>query len=176
MTDSKEAKNPTIEITESNEVLRSEVPYRQAIGSLMYLADISRPDISFTVNQLARKVANPTETNWKQIKHLFRYIKGTVGLGIKYERKLLGNNQALISYSDSDFAGDGESSKSTTGFVILFNNSPIHWKTQPQRHVTLSSTGAEIIALCSLSKELSWINRRRRRKIHPTFDQLYEKL
>jgi hypothetical protein len=78
--------------------------------------------------------------------------------GIKYSNEAVKQEQ-LISYSDSDFAGNYETSKSTTGFVILLNGSPVHWKTQLQRHITLSSTESEVIALCALSKELSWIRR-----------------
>lgn len=80
-------------------------------------------------------------------------------MGIKFLRKPSNDENAIIGYSDSDFAGDRESSKSTTGFVVLFNGAPFHWKTKLQDHVTLSSTEAEVIALCTLSKELSWINR-----------------
>lgn len=156
MANSNSVTNPIGNFEQTTEPLRQDVPYRQAIGSLMYLADTSRPDISFAVNRLARKVANPTESDWKQVKHLLRYLSGTVNLGIKYARK---GSCAITSYSDSDYAGDTDTSKSTTGFVILFNNAVFHWKTQLQRHVTLSSTEAEVIALCSLSKELSWINR-----------------
>lgn len=95
-------------------------------------------------------------SDWKAAKQLLRYLKGTINYGIKYHRE---DKSGLISYSDSDYAGDMETAKSTTGYVLLFNGSPFHWKTQKQRHVTLSSTEAEVIALCSLSKELFWIRR-----------------
>ena len=137
--------------------LDKNVPYKSAVSSLAYLADTTRPDISFAVNQLQRKMANPTIADWKRTKQVFRYIAGTTRYGIMYKSKP--TNCSLIGYSDSDFAGDYDSSKSTTGFVILFNDAPIHWKSQLQQHVTLSSTEAEVIALCSLSKQLSWIRR-----------------
>lgn len=65
----------------------------------------------------------------------------------------------LSGYCDSDFAGDEQSNKSTTGYVILYYGTLFHWKTQLQRHVSLSSTEAEVIALCTLTKEIAWIRR-----------------
>lgn len=78
--------------------------------------------------------------------------------GIKYS-KVECEGPTLIGYCDSDFAGDESTNKSTTGYTIMFNGSIFHWKTQLQRHVTLSSTEAEVIALCALTKELMWIRR-----------------
>lgn len=100
------------------EKLSADVPYRSAIGSLAYLADTSRPDIAYAVNQLARKMASPNESDWKRAKQVLRYLKSTIGLGIMF-RKVSVEMPTLIGYCDSDFAGD-ETSRSTTGYVILF--------------------------------------------------------
>lgn len=157
MTNAKPAKNPMIKLDEQEEhALRPSVPYRSAIGMLQYLSDFSRPDIAYAVNKLARKMACPTETDWKLVKHLLRYLVGSKSMGIKFSNQGRGE---LVAYSDSDFAGDYESAKSTTGYIIVFNGAPIHWKSQLQRHVTVSSTESEVVALCTLSKELSWIRR-----------------
>lgn len=157
MLDANKANNPVIMFMAEETLLDGSVPYRNAVGSLSYLADTTRPDIAFAVNQLTRKSAAPTTSDWKKVKHVLRYLKGTPNLGIKFKSEVISEN--LIGYCDSDFSGCVETSKSTTGYVILFNNSPFHWKTQLQKHVTLSSTEAEVIALCALSKELSWIRR-----------------
>lgn len=71
MLDSKPADNPVANFEDSKEPLRSDVPYRQAVGSLSYLADTSRPDIAFAVNRLAQKNKNPTESDWKQDSETF---------------------------------------------------------------------------------------------------------
>lgn len=149
--------NPGIMLPEEEVPLEPNKPYRNVVGSLAYLADTTRPDIAFVVNRLARKLAAPTQNDWKRVKHLLRYLRGTVTTGIKYHDKT--SKETLIGYSDSDFAGNIITSKSTTGYIILFNESPFHWKSQLQRHVTLSSTEAEVIALCALSKEMAWIRR-----------------
>lgn len=102
-------------------------------------------------------MASPTESDWQKVK----YLNGAPNLGIRYHRgdARVSVDEPLIGYSDSDFAGHRKTSKSTTGYVIMFNGAAIHWKTQLQRHVTLSSTEAEVIAKCSLAKELAWIRR-----------------
>lgn len=157
MNNLKKAYNPIIANNERDESVLTDQPYRSAVGSLAFLADMTRPDISCAVNKLARNMANPTMDDWHNVTQVFRYLKATINLGIKFASKCVAESN-LIGYSDSDFAGD-KSSKSTTGWVILFNGAPIHWKTQLQKHITLSSTEAEVIALCALSKELSWIRR-----------------
>lgn len=151
--------NPVNKFDETDDkALKPEVPYRSAVGSLAYLADMTRPDIAFAVNQLARKLSSPTENDWKRVKQVLRYLIGTLDYGIMYQKKE-DTGPKIIGYSDSDFSGDSDTSKSTTGYVIMFNKQAIHWKSQLQKHVTLSSTEAEVIALCSLSKELAWVRR-----------------
>ena len=60
------------------------VPYLQAVGSLMYLATATRPDISYAVGVLARFSKNPGPTHWKAVKHVFRYLKGTLDYKLTY--------------------------------------------------------------------------------------------
>lgn len=159
MSDSYPADNPMTNLNDKDDgPLDPKIPYRAVIGSLSYLADATRPDIAFAVNQLAQKSVDPTINDWKRAKHLLRYLRGTTKCGIVYQYGTF-NEPLLIGYSDSDFAGHVSSSKSTTGYVVMFNGSLIHWKTQLQKHVTTSSTEAEVIALCTLSKELAWIRR-----------------
>ena len=63
------------------------VPYLSAIGALLYLAQCTRPDISFDVNLLARYSNAPTRRHWNGVKDIFRYLKGTTDLGLLYTRK-----------------------------------------------------------------------------------------
>lgn len=119
--------------------LDDNIPYRQAIGSLMYAAVTTRLDIAFAVNRMSRKVSNPTETDGISVKRIFRYLKDKRGIGINYQTEQKG----LFAYCDADFAGDEETARSTTGIVILFGEAPIYWRSQRQTLVTLSSTEAE---------------------------------
>lgn len=156
MKQSNPTNNPIVVYAKESEQLKEATPYRNAVGSLAYLADTSRPDIAYAVNRLARKMSQPNDNDWKAVKQVLKYLQGTKTHGIWY--KTMPSSNELIGFCDSDFAGD-ESSKSTTGYLITFNGSIFHWKSQLQRHVTLSSTEAEVIALCSLAKEMSWIRR-----------------
>lgn len=156
MSSSKPVENPSPMVYDLREdTVPENAPIREAIGSLMYLANTSRPDLSFAVNYVARNVNKPTLTLWKNIKRILRYLQGTKDLSIVYRA----DNQNLISFCDSDFAGDNDTRRSTTGYLVIFSGGPIIWKTQRQKHVTLSSTEAEYVALCSAAKEMSWLRR-----------------
>lgn len=76
------------------------LPYREAVGSLLYLAGATRPDISFAVNVLSRHQINPTENDWKMVQRVFRYLKGTKTLGLRY----LGATNDIQAFSDARFA------------------------------------------------------------------------
>ena len=65
------------------------VPYKEAIGSLMYLANATRPDIAFAVNYLARKQLEPTEEDWLDVKRVFRYLRGTANRGLVLRGKII---------------------------------------------------------------------------------------
>ncbi|KAG2776373.1 hypothetical protein PC129_g6398 [Phytophthora cactorum] len=93
--------------------------YRKAVGMLMYLATGTRPDLAFAVEQLSRFVAKPSAKHVGTLKRILRYLAGTVGYGITYERaNEVPSSVALEGYCDSDWANDPESRKSTTGFVF----------------------------------------------------------
>ena len=72
-------KDPFKPQEKNEELIGPEVPYLSAIGVLMYLANYTRPNIAFTVNLLARYSSSPIRRYWSRIKHIFRYLKGTIG-------------------------------------------------------------------------------------------------
>ena len=71
---------------EEEEILGPHVPYLSAVGALMYLANSTRPDIAFAVNMLVRHSAAPTKRHWVGVKIIFRYLNGTIDLGLFYSR------------------------------------------------------------------------------------------
>ncbi|CAH9079354.1 unnamed protein product [Cuscuta epithymum] len=71
---------------DDEDILGPEVPYLSVIGSLLYLANSTRPDIAFYVNLLARYNSCPTRRHWNKIKHIFRYLRGTIDLGLFYHK------------------------------------------------------------------------------------------
>jgi len=143
-----------IQKSEVNNKLRKEIPYREAVGSLSYLAMTTRLDIAYAVNQVARHSADPSEADWKDVKRIMRYLKGSKEMGIKYPRE---NSGTVEAYCDADFCGDKDKCKSTTGFVINYSGAPFTWKSKRQSLVTLNSTEAESVSICTTTKELTWL-------------------
>lgn len=142
---------------DGNESEIPNVPYREAVGSLMFLAMISRPDIAFAVNALSRYLNKYNQYHWNAAKRVFRYLKETAELGIMYKS---GRNDFILEgYSDADFAGDIETRRSTTGYVFMLANGPVTWTSQRQQSVTLSTTEAEYVAAAAAAKETMWLRK-----------------
>jgi hypothetical protein len=85
--------------------------YRQLIGSLMYLVN-TRPDICYAVNVLSQFMSQPRQTHWKAAKNALRYLRGTVGYGLRYASSV---DLSLQGYPDADWAGSAVDRKSTFG-------------------------------------------------------------
>lgn len=97
-------------------------PYQQAVGSLIFAACVSRPDIMFAVGNVSKFLVNPSLEHWKAVKRIMLYLKGTSNQGITY--RFDGNNQ-LVGYCDVDYANDKETRKSTTGLTLILAGGPI---------------------------------------------------
>ncbi|XP_055908638.1 uncharacterized protein LOC129943317 [Eupeodes corollae] len=131
-------------------------PYREAVGSLMYLEIGSRPDISYALGVASRHLDKPTTQDITAVKRIIRYVKGTRLLGICFKS----NNKLIVScFSDADYGGDTETRRSTSGFVFLLGHSPISWSSQRQQCVALSTMEAEYIAGANAVKEIVWLLR-----------------
>ena len=132
-------------------------PYRELVGSLMFLSIVSRPDISHSVNVVSRFLDCNGKSHWDAAKRILRYIKATLSYGIMYR----GNCDSLIpiGYSDSDFAGDVNTRKSTSGYIFKVCGGPITWCAQRQTIVTLSTCEAEYVAASNASREAIWLTR-----------------
>ena len=98
-------------------------PYAQAVGSLNYLTTATRPDLAPAVGVVSRYSSYPGPEHVAAVKRIFRYLRGTPDLGIRYG----GDAMALIGFVDADFAGDADDSKSTTGFAFTLNGGPVSW-------------------------------------------------
>ncbi|XP_058827254.1 uncharacterized protein LOC131687216 [Topomyia yanbarensis] len=130
--------------------------YRSLVGGLLYLAVTARPDIAACTAILGRKFSAPGEADWTAAKRVLRYLKATAD----YSLQLGGEpDKTLIGYSDSDWAGDVVSRKSTSGFVFLFGGGVISWASRRQTSVTLSSMEAEYVALSEACQEIVWLRK-----------------
>lgn len=135
----------------------TDIPYREAVGSLMYLATATRPDIAHAVSIVSQKLDNPSDGDWKRVKRILRYLKGTVGCGIIYRA----NHKVgvLEAFCDADYAGDRETRRSTSGVVCKYAGGAVSWMSQKQKSVSLSTTEAEFIAMSEGAKEVIWVKR-----------------
>ena len=125
--------------------------YQSIIGSLMYLSVSSRPDITYSVSRLARFSSQPNNQHWTALK---RYLKGTVHYGITYTRK---SSKECTGYSDSDWAGDLDNRKSTSGYIFQVSGGAVTWRSKKQSCVALSTAEAEYTALSSAAQEAAWL-------------------
>ena len=128
--------------------------FQSAVGSLMYAMIETRPDIAFAVSTLSQFASNPNEEHWKALKHLFRYLQGSLSLGISYGKP---GNQAIIGFTDSDWAGDKGTRKSTSGYLFKLGNGAVSWSSKRQPTVALSSCEAEYMAATQCVKEAIWL-------------------
>ncbi|KAJ3474117.1 hypothetical protein NLI96_g12642 [Meripilus lineatus] len=142
--------------TDSERQEMSTIPYINAVGALMYLSTCIRPDISYTVHKLARFNTNPGMAHWKAVKHLFRYLKGTMDLTLTYSPNPH-STELFRTFSDADHAGEVDSRKSTGGFVVMIGTGAVSWSSKLQSMVGLSTTEAEFVAGNEAGKELMWI-------------------
>ena len=99
----------------------------------------------------------PTENDWRKVKRIFRYIKGTISLGIKYGPKR--KPAVLDKYSDSDYASVTSSRKSTSALIFKFAGGAITWKSKLQQCVALSTTEAKFVAASEAAREVIWLAR-----------------
>jgi hypothetical protein len=129
--------------------------FKQIVGSLMYLL-ATRPDLTYSVCLVARFMERPTEMHFAAIKRILRYLKGTLGYGVMYKHDA-GMKFELVGWSDSDYAGDLNDRKSTTGFVFMLGDSAISWSSKKQPIVTLSTTEAEFVATSACACQCVWL-------------------
>ena len=151
----------TADLTSMNENDRAlstkyHATYRSLLGGLLYLATCTRPDLSFPVSVLARHLHQPTIRHILLLKQVLRYLVGTKEMGLKYKIFSYLSDSSLCAYVDADWKGCKETRKSTTGYVICINNTPVLWKTKKQSIIALSSADAEYIAQSKCAKQLIW--------------------
>jgi hypothetical protein len=129
--------------------------YKQMVGCLMYLL-ATRPDIAFSVCLVARYMERPTEIHVAAVKRIMRYLKGSLSFGIWYRSGDVDDLQ-MIGWTDSDYAGDSDDRKSTSGYVFKLASGAISWSSKKQPIVTLSTTEAEFVAAASSACQAVWL-------------------
>ncbi|KAI7942641.1 hypothetical protein MJO28_012668 [Puccinia striiformis f. sp. tritici] len=127
-------------------------PYNQLIGSLLWVSQCTRPDVSFVVNRLSQHLRDPSEAHWQAAVRILNYLVTT-----KHIKLRLGGKLELSGYSDADWAEDRDDRRSTSAYTYQIGIGAISWKSRKQATVSLSSTEAEYKALSDSCKEGLWL-------------------
>jgi hypothetical protein len=139
------------------ELLKDEeqAAFAEIIGSLLYLAAHTRPDIAYAVGALSRYMTKPSNDHWRAAKGIVRYLAGTVQEGITF-----GQRQARVEgYCDSDFAGDIETRRSRSGYIFMFGGGAFAWNSKLQTTVATSTAGAEYVAGAAAAKMALYVQK-----------------
>ena len=131
--------------------------FRSGVGSLLYLLKHSRPDLSNSVRELSKVMDAANKAHQKALFRAIKFVEQT------QERKLVlspvheNMHWEIKAYSDSDFAGDTDTRKSVSGYIIYLNGAAIAWRSKGQKSVSLSSTEAEYMAISEVAMEILYI-------------------
>lgn len=134
--------------TENDQVV-TPTKYRGAVGTLMYLAMCTRPDVLYAVNMLSGHQLDPTRHEWRVVDRVFGYLQGTRHFSLTYR----GLKDGLEACSDAGLADCG-GSPTTCGWVAQLCGDPIAWKAQGRGCVALSTCQAECVAVSEACREL----------------------
>ena len=137
--------NSMNEMSEVDIEYMKDLPYREAISSLLWLSMGTRPDISYSVSQVTKFNSEPGPLYWKAVKRIFQYLQQSLSYGIIFRRCI---NRSVVTdtidiktpvgYADADHARDTDSRRSVTGYIFLLANGPVSWSSKQQSSVALS--------------------------------------
>lgn len=130
------------------------IPYQQAVGSLMYLVQGTRPDLAFSVNNVCRFNTCYTREHWVAVKRIMRYLHGTANLRLAFTKN---ESHKILGYSDADWGADVIDRRSVTGYVFIRSGAAISWASKKQPTVALSTAEAEYMALSACTQEAFWL-------------------
>ena len=128
--------------------------YQSMLGSIMYIMLQTRPDIAYAISKLSQFSSNPTEQHLQALKRVLRYLKGTKGLGLTYQKDEKGE---LVGWTDSSWACDINDSRSTSGYLLQLNGAAVSWCSQKQPTVAKSTCEAEYMGQSDAGSEIVWL-------------------
>ncbi len=133
--------------------------YQEKVGTLLYAAISTRPDIAYAVNKLTQHMQAPTMRDAKACDRVFRYLAGTKSLGLLFGRQRVAASApvAVSAYADADWASDRTDRRSITGWIAMINGDPVSWASKKQKVVSLSTCEAELYAEAAGINETKWL-------------------
>ena len=129
------------------------MPYNEAIGSVLWPAVVSWPDIAYAIGVLSQFIQNPGQSHWEALKRVISYLNMTKDLWLTFGG---GSKDLTEGFSDADWAGQKDT-HSISGYSFYFGQGTVSWSSKRQHIVALSSTEAEYIAQTHTTKEVLWL-------------------
>jgi hypothetical protein len=128
--------------------------YNELIGSLMYLANTTRPDLSLAVGLLSRFRSKPTTAHWSAGMRVLAYLHGAPDKGLEFN-----GDHDIVGYVDSAYADDKDYNHSTMGYAFLLNGAAVSWASKKQRGIAHSTVEAEYVAFHLAACHALWLQR-----------------
>ena len=128
--------------------------FMKVVGSIQYIAAVTRPDIAYAAHPLARHMAGGATKHWLTVQHVLRYLQSTIDVALTFNGS--GNESVVDVYSDADFA-NGVSLKSVSGMVLRMYGNCVFWRSKRQDIIAGDTTEAELLGMSSAANELMWM-------------------
>ena len=146
------------------------LPYRELIGSLLWISNGTRPDVTYSVNTLTKFTSNPGLIHWRAALRVLGFLNTTKNYCIRYTqqihldhispngymRGILPNHTDFNCYVDASHASDVDTRRSITGYIFFISGGPVSWQSRMQTSVALSSMEAEYMAASAATQEAMW--------------------
>jgi hypothetical protein len=113
------------------------IPYRAAVGYLLYLLSTTRPDIAYGVEQVSKFCENPQLAHWNAVKRIFAYLKGTLDFGIWLGGR---KDEGAAVNIDAGYASDVDDRKSISGCIAFYKRGPVAWSCRRHECVSICTT------------------------------------
>jgi histone deacetylase 1/2 len=162
-TDLKLCKGGTSDCPDSPPLDTEKYAYRSVVGALTYLSCCTRPDVAYTVNQLAKHSNAPTEAHWQVAVDCVKYLYGTINWGIQLgggnhvHRMFFKHTPDAVAYADANHGTGIDDKRSVTGLVMQVLGGPVSWASRVQPVTATSTVESEFRALSEASREALWL-------------------
>ena len=130
--------------TEEERKLNGKIPYSSVVGSIMYAMVVTRPDLAYVVGVVSLYMSNTGQKHWEVVKHILRYLGGTKDAWLTFG---LNNSTEVEGYTNSDYAGNMDNQKSTSGYVFSYGGGAISWSSKLQECTTKPSNTDHLLRL-----------------------------
>ena len=130
--------------------------FMHAVGSIQYIAVVTRPDLTFAAHVLAKHMAGSTKNHWLAVQHVMTYLQCTSDVGLTFNGS--GGEDVVDVFSDADFANSA-SMKSVSGMVVRMYGNCVFWRSKRQDIIAGDTTEAELIGMSTAANELMWLKK-----------------